>query len=260
MSDPRLTQFRLLVDPPRDGAWNMAVDEYLLGWTSDTGQCGWRFYQWTEATLSLGYFQDHREREAHAPSRPCPLVRRASGGGAILHDAELTYSLTVPLEHPLGRRRQWTYETIHRTLVAALSVWGIHAELYGDSGAVEERSTEFLCFSRRSSGDIVTGDVKIAGSAQRRAANAVLQHGSILLRRSEAAPELPGLLETTGAAIGIPDLIDAWQPRLAEVLQVGWRREGLRGDEEEQVSRIVDRKYGNLAWTEKARRRDRKGA
>ena len=103
----------------------MAVDEYLLGWTSRTGSCCWRFYQWDEPTLSLGYFQEYRDRDGHVASRECSVVRRASGGGAILHDRELTYCLTVPSDHPLGRRRQWTYEAVHRTLIAVLADWGI---------------------------------------------------------------------------------------------------------------------------------------
>ncbi|HEY1784986.1 MAG TPA: lipoate--protein ligase family protein, partial [Pirellulales bacterium] len=84
---------RLLVDAPASGAWNMAVDEALVDDAAERGTCWLRFYGWSEPTLSLGYFQGHAERLVHRPSRHCPLVRRASGGGAILHDAEITYCL-----------------------------------------------------------------------------------------------------------------------------------------------------------------------
>ena len=74
----------------------MAVDEALVDDAAARGTCWLRFYGWAEPTLSLGYFQGHEERLAHRPSRQCPVVRRMSGGGAILHDAEITYSLAIP--------------------------------------------------------------------------------------------------------------------------------------------------------------------
>ncbi len=101
-----MIEFRLLIDPPAPGAWNMAVDEVLLDWSAQSGGYAWRFYRWDEPTLSLGYFQPYEDRQRHPPSRACPAVRRATGGGAILHDAELTYSLAVPAGSPLANRRQ----------------------------------------------------------------------------------------------------------------------------------------------------------
>jgi lipoate-protein ligase A len=232
----------------------MAVDEYLLGWTSRAGGCCWRFYQWDEPTLSLGYFQDYGDRDRHVSSRECPVVRRASGGGAILHDHELTYCLTVPSDHPLGRRRQWTYEAIHRTLIFVLARFGIQARLYGNSRIDDGKTSDFLCFNRRSAGDVVVADAKIAGSAQRRVADAVLQHGSVLLARSPVAPELPGLCDVTGEAIEPGDLMDAWRQRLAEILNFQWRTGSLSQEEEDQVARIVAEKYGHSSWITKCRR------
>lgn len=249
-----LTECRLIVDPPGGGAWNMAVDEHLLGWTAETGCCCWRFYRWEEATLSLGYFQQYEERGSHDASRECPVVRRASGGGAIVHDKEVTYSLTVPSEHPLGRRRQWTYEAIHQTLITVLSTWGIQAGLYGRQEESEKKSGEFLCFNRRSSGDVVVGDVKVAGSAQRRVAEAVLQHGSVLLRRSSAAPELAGVDDMAGTTTAPDVLMDVWLQRLAEVLRFQWQQDSLSAEEKGYVARIVAEKYGHASWTEKRKR------
>lgn len=254
MSDFPVTECRLLVDPPGGGAWNMAVDEYLLGWTSQSGCCCWRFYQWAEPTLSLGYFQQYAERSGHAASLGCAVVRRSSGGGAILHDHELTYSLTVPADHPLGRRRQWTYKAIHRTLIAVLWKSGIEANLFGASELGVEKSNDFLCFKRRSAGDIVVGDVKIAGSAQRRVADAVLQHGSVLLERSSAAPELAGLNEITCKTLEPGDLQHAWRDQLSEVLRFRWCEDELLAEEQDHIARIVAEKYGHPSWTEKRRR------
>jgi lipoate-protein ligase A len=254
MPDIPVTECRLLVDPAGDGAWNMAVDEHLLGWTSQSGCCCWRFYRWAEPTLSLGYFQQYGERDEHATSLGCPIVRRASGGGAILHHHELTYSLTVPAGHPLGSRRQWTYKAIHRTLIDVLSKLGIEARLFGDCTVGEGKLNDFLCFNRRCSGDIVVGDVKIAGSAQRRAADAVLQHGSVLLGRSPAAPELAGLNEITGKTMEPGDLMHVWRDQLAAVLGFRWHEEQLTEEEEDHIAKIVTEKYQDSSWTEKRRR------
>src|SRR5438445_617792 len=82
---------RLIHDLPGDGPWNMAVDEALLEDAARSGRPTLRFYGWAEPTLSLGYFQPYAQRASHPPSSRCAVVRRPTGGGAILHDAELTY-------------------------------------------------------------------------------------------------------------------------------------------------------------------------
>ncbi len=87
-----MQQCRLIVDPPQAGAWNMAVDEALLESAVAGGLPVFRLYQWSEPTLSLGYFQAVADRQQHPASHGCPLVRRRSGGGAILHAHELTYA------------------------------------------------------------------------------------------------------------------------------------------------------------------------
>ena len=113
-----MTSVRLLIDAQEGGAWNMAVDHALLETAAETGAITLRFYEWTPATLSLGYFQPVADRLQHAASAACPIVRRSTGGGAIVHDQELTYSLVAPvssrfgaeasaLATSLGRSRPW---------------------------------------------------------------------------------------------------------------------------------------------------------
>ena len=96
------TVCHLIVDAPADGAWNMAADEALLHTVSNTETPVLRFYQWQSPTLSLGYFQSYADRNQHAASLEADVVRRLSGGGAILHDQELTYSLVLPGSNPLA--------------------------------------------------------------------------------------------------------------------------------------------------------------
>ena len=192
---------RLFIDPPASGAWNMAVDETLLESAADGGGFSLRFYRWQEPTLSLGYFQQYDDRWQHAASLNCPAVRRATGGGAILHDREITYSIAVPPGHRLAVKHIALYETIHAALIDVLAGYGIHASLCQAKAGKCGRSQPFLCFQRRSPGDVLLSDVKIAGSAQRRCRGAVLQHGSVLLARSPAAPELPGLAEVAAISL-----------------------------------------------------------
>lgn len=247
MFDGGMHDCRLILDTGSPGPWNMAVDEFLLEWCGRTGACCWRFYGWSEPTLSLGYFQTYSDRWQHAASRHAPVVRRASGGGAILHDDELTYSLAVPLEHPLGRRRLELYRAVHTTLIEVLADRGIRADLWQDD-PTGRQPQPFLCFQRRSSGDVVFGTAKVAGSAQRRSAAAVLQHGSILLRRSPAAPELDGLSDLTGETLAASSLATAWLPRLAGRLELDWHEFPLETDELQSVDLLVAGKYGTDRW------------
>src|SRR4051812_39191932 len=128
-----MVALRFICDPPASGPWNMAVDEALLETAAATGLATLRFYQWSEPTLSLGYFQNIDQRAHHAPSADCPVVRRSSGGGAIVHDRELTYSLAVPEILPSHSRASELYEKCHSAFIAALNDFGVTATLYRDA-------------------------------------------------------------------------------------------------------------------------------
>ncbi len=251
----------------------MAVDEVLLDRAARDALCTLRLYRWKEPTLSLGYFQSLEERQRHPASLACPVVRRPSGGGAIVHDIELTYALAVPASLGWARRRDDLYRVVHQSLIHVLGAWGIPASLYGGLGQAAEGSMAllgqrpsrlgipertaratcyrdpFLCFQRRAPGDVVVGDCKVAGSAQRRLAGAVLQHGSILLGRSAAAPELPGLERWMGKAVDAHRLAEAWIKVLGPALELDLRPSPLSRDEEAQVRHLAERKYGSPVWT-----------
>ena len=248
--------FLLLLDPPASGAWNMAVDEALLEAAAADGQCTLRFYRWAEPTLSLGYFQAYADRWQHEPSSRSAVVRRVSGGGAILHDIELTYSLAVPDHHPVTIDRLGFYQAVHTALIEVLAQWGIGATMFvrpeaiGETPAPQEKRQPFLCFQRRSPGDVLVGEAKVAGSAQRRCRGAVLQHGSVLLARSPAAPELDGLKELVGKAIAPEQLAEAWLARLAETLAIAWQRGGLSDTQRRRAAMLAAEKYATPNWTE----------
>lgn len=241
---------RLLIDAPRPGAWNMAIDEMLLARAGRTQQCCWRFYQWSEPTLSLGYFQRYADRQMHAASRDCAVVRRSTGGGAILHDHELTYSLTVGAGHSLCNSAAELYRRIHGTLIDVLGRLDTSARLHEGSAATSANEP-FLCFARRSTGDLVLNEHKICGSAQRRHKGAILQHGSVLLARTDAAPELSGLRESARVELSAEQLIDLWLPALSQSLGVTFERDELTAEELHEAEHIVADKHGALAWIER---------
>jgi lipoate-protein ligase A len=198
---------RVIIDPlPGSGRWNMAVDEALLESAVAGGGGTTRWYRWEEATLSLGYFQPPQDALRDRRFAGLPVVRRLTGGGAIVHQYELTYSCVLPASHPLAGNWRALYTTVHETMVHVLSGLGFNARLRGTADGA--RRAEFLCFGRGDDFDVIMGGSKVLGSAQRRRKGAVLQHGSLLLRRSEWTCEFPGIFDCAGRVVSEADLTE----------------------------------------------------
>lgn len=180
------------------GRYNMAVDKHLLELAMNSSIPFVRIYRWRVPTISLGYFQPP-DVSVEDRWTACPRVRRLTGGGAILHDQELTYSVLIPASHPLHADPYRLYETVHRGIIALLTDCGATARLRSDV-PFEQTEDGFLCFLRRDPNDVVTDSRsgrtdKVIGSAQRRRKGTILQHGSILLRQSALTTELPGICD-----------------------------------------------------------------
>ncbi len=171
------------------------------------------------------------------------------GRGAIVHDREITYSLVVPTGHPLVANAPELYQLLHRTLIEALGDWQIAAKICPGADTISPAKEPFLCFQRRASGDVLLGDAKVAGSAQCRRRGAVLQHGSVLLEKSPAVPELFGIIDLGGKVISHHDLASAWRDRLARVCHTCWQPEPLAGVEIARAAQIVGEIYGQPGWT-----------
>src|SRR5262245_36953745 len=116
---------RLLPDTVANGATNMASDDVLLR-AAASGQPSLRFYGWSEATLSLGYFQSAAQRLAVPLLRDLPFVRRPTGGDALVHHHELTYCLAVPSEQLHRSTPAWL--TVHAVIATALAEFGVDAQ------------------------------------------------------------------------------------------------------------------------------------
>jgi len=241
---------RLILDDARSGAWNMAADQWLMENCAATGEATLRFYRWSEPTVSLGYFQSIELRHGHPSSRECPIVRRTTGGGAIVHDAELTYCLTLPVVDRVDSKLTECYELVHQELIEVLAQKGVTATLVGDAGT-REPYPPFLCFQRRAPQDVLVSQQKILGSAQKRRQGVLLQHGSLLLAKSTEAPELPGLSELTGQELNAEEIIASWSQRLLNALS--WKATEFQWGPREikEIRTIAETKFANPTWTGK---------
>ena len=211
---PMSGTLRLLIDPPCDGAGNMAVDEAILQ-AVGRGQAPptLRMYRWSEPTLSVGYSQACEDiAAAGAEVQALPLVRRPTGGGGIVHADELTYSLVLPVSAG-GTGPAEIYRRMNAAIISAVESLtgkpGALRELGRDAAAGAARPRPFYCFDRRSRNDLLAGTDKLAGAAQRRTGRAVLQHGSLILRRAFPAQPSSSLAELAGREVSFEETADA---------------------------------------------------
>lgn len=192
----RIAGWRLLEDGAGDGPFNMAVDEALLAAAQSGGEPTLRLYRWRGPWLSLGYAQPlDPERAEACRAAGVGLVRRVTGGSAVLHGLDLTYAVAAP-EDALPPGLEGSYALVSRALRGALARLGVAA----DAAPLPQRlrgPVPFDCFARLGRDEIEVGGRKLVGSAQRRAGGAVLQHGSIRL-----APDPAGAKGAAGRREG----------------------------------------------------------
>ncbi|MBI5233341.1 MAG: lipoate--protein ligase family protein [Deltaproteobacteria bacterium] len=176
-----MKSWRLILDGPDLGSSNMAGDEAILA-TAERGLSSGRiptptlrFYEWDVPTISIGYPQE----ASPFLDAAVPLVRRITGGGAVLHHMELTYSLVSHTAHPFfsnGSRK--AYSSISGAIVSALKDLGIEADIVTTKLDAGQRD---VCFFFPSRYEVAVNGKKLVGSSQRRLKHAFLQHGFIVL-------------------------------------------------------------------------------
>ncbi len=182
------------------GARNMAVDHVLFESARLGGRPILRFYRWTPACLSLGRNQPARGRydlEGRVPG--CDIVRRPTGGLAVFHDQELTYSVACPVG-ALGSPRT-TYRRVHEAIARGLASLGVPATVSATDVSTTPSPADPLgvCFAAPAEGEILAAAGKLVGSAQRTEARTILQHGSILIDGSQDRAAAPAGRSRPGA-------------------------------------------------------------
>ncbi len=227
-----------------------------------------RLYQWSAPSFSIGAFQrldpnwlarfeNPREQDAIV------LVRRVTGGRGLLHDREMTYAVIAGTEDPLfsGGIKE-TFYAIATGLLAGLETLGVVASVHRPSKKKQgSQSKDPLCFSSTSWYEIVVGDKKLIGSAQRRWRRHFLQQGSLMTEKSQIAlhdNEALNLSFVSEHQVTLSELLPALpsQAQAAEALKSGFEKAlGLHfisarptAYELALVERLVTEKYGNPDW------------
>jgi lipoyl(octanoyl) transferase len=177
-----MRQWRLIIDSPQPGPVNMAVDEAILQAVSaGTSLPTLRIYAWEPFCLSIGYGQRIADADTERiAERGWDVVRRPTGGRAILHGDELTYSVALPIDDPLAQGDVVeSYRRISEALIAALKHLGMMPE--SEKQAKGNHSLGPVCFEVPSHYEITVGGKKLIGSAQVRRKQGILQHGTLPL-------------------------------------------------------------------------------
>lgn len=280
--------WRLLVTPPARGAWNMALDQAILehiGRGESTPTL--RLYAWEPACLSLGHAQPFSDVDVNRlEARGWEVVRRITGGRAILHTDELTYSVIAPNDEPIiaGTVLE-SYNRLARTLLLAVKNLDLPVEMQ-EGKSNDNSSSNPVCFEVPSTYEITVDGKKLIGSAQARKKEGVLQHGSLPLTgdlaricealvyenesaREDASKRLLARAATVESALG---RVISWETAAQAFIyafeaqlglshlpqQVLTKRVGLslkRGElsesESKRTDELVKEKYAHAAWTKR---------
>lgn len=263
--------WRLIIDPPQDGPLNMAVDELILSAVGAGEQPPTlRLYGWQPACLSLGYGQPatdaDRERIA---ARGWQIVRRATGGRAILHTDELTYSVTLPLAHPLATGSIVdSYRRLSAALLRALQRLG--ASVDADEKAPGTKLIGPICFEVPSDYEITANGKKLVGSAQMRKQGAALQHGSLPLwgdvaricdalvfvdetvreqAKARVRERAATFADVMGETITWDDAAQAVAGGFAEAFDLAWDKRPLSAAERTRAHELRESRYATEDWT-----------
>jgi len=266
-------QGRLIPWFKADAATQMAVDEALfLSYREEEALPTLRFYGWDPPAISIGRFQRFTAEVNAASCRrlSVDLVRRPTGGRAVLHEAELAYALIFGEEDGLGRTVCETYSRIAQGLLAGLRELGIAAAL--QSGRVEEGRDwlDVACFAAVSRQEILVNGKKLLGSAQLRQGGSVLQHGSLLTEFDPArllmalgrvptpalcaalAARITSCRAVLGRRVETEELIPPLVRGLSRVMGVDFVPGNLTPREWQMVKQLRETKYTTARWNERA--------
>jgi lipoate-protein ligase A len=279
-----MTNWRLLRTPPSTGAWNMAADQAILehihrGESKPT----LRLYAWNPPCLSLGYAQPFKDVDVERlRARGWDVVRRMTGGRAILHTDELTYSVSGSAEDRiLAGGVLESYNRLSKALLYAVRMLSVPVEVKEYAESPGGQHTNPVCFEAPSTYEITVNGRKLIGSAQARRKEGVLQHGSLPLTgdlaricdalvfedesaREVAKERLLARATTVESALGVGTesafgFGSGWE-RAAQAFVRGFEAElGIRFEagelsqsEIQRAEELVKEKYAHPSWTERS--------
>jgi lipoyl(octanoyl) transferase len=263
-----MRKWRLLWHPDLPGAVQMAIDEALFRLADPETEPALRFYTWREPTLSLGFFQHYKRvvSESFLVHNKIHVVRRITGGRAVLHDREMTYALAGPLQGTFkDQSLKQTYRAIAEALNRGLEKLGIDQPSYSEeTGDAVRESRLPQCFVAVSPYEISGPSArKIIGSAQKRTRDRFLQHGSILLDFDaelqngcilnpdrDISKKVAPLQKLLGREIPLSTLMESFTAAFAEHFDVRIEPSGLT-EQEQHLVQTLTRVYESKDWTER---------
>lgn len=273
--DFKSSDWRIIYDRPAGGAMNMAVDEAILeSVVNGSSLPTLRLYAWEPPCVSLGYAQPVSDVSIEElTKRGYELVRRPTGGRAILHTDELTYSVNGPQDEPrLAGGVLTSYNNLAQALLFALRSLGIPAVSEQRSAAnpkLESNKNNPVCFEVPSTYEITVGGKKIIGSAQARRKGGVLQHGSLPLNgnlirlievlnfpnqksREAAAARLlkkaATIQDVSGDQVSWDTAARAFEDAFSSALNLNLMVENLGNKEKMRAEELIEEKYKNPEW------------
>jgi lipoate---protein ligase len=245
-------KWRLIETKNKEGAWQMAADEAIMLSRADNEVPNTlRFYTWQPSALTVGFFQDIREEIniSEAKKNKIDIIRRYTGGGAVFHDQEITYSIALA-EKDVSVDIAESYKQICNGVIIGLKKTGLDA-----------------IFSPIN--DILINNKKISGSAQTRKKGVVLQHGTILLsvdvKKMFSLLKVPDekikdkLIKTVEERVSsleqelkqkplVEEVIKALSQGFAENFKVEFSQEDLSAKEKVMAEKLKQEKYLNNSW------------
>ncbi len=256
--------WRLIVDAPQSAARNMAIDEAIaIAFSEGKAPATLRLYSWATPSFSIGAFQKlESDYIALLEAQEIDLVRRMTGGRGILHDDELTYSVVAGTAHALfSGGIQGTFQSIAGGLLNGLKAVGVEAAVHAPVRSGRPARKNRLCFDAVSVYEITARGKKLIGSAQRRWKNHFLQHGSLVLKKSNlgtpCSQGLPlnlvsehqiTLFELMNRDPRHDVLCQALKTGFENALSITFKAGGLSRDEENRVQECLQKKYGRRLW------------
>jgi lipoate-protein ligase A len=271
-----LQKWRLITNTSNNAFYNMAVDEAIMILHSQNKvPPTLRFYSWEPAALSLGYFQKAKTEidYQNCQDEGVDLVRRLTGGRAILHDQELTYSIIISEDYKLlSDSIEKSYQQISKGLVSGLQALGIPAELKAvEKGKKTPAGHSAACFDAPSWYEVILDNKKLIGSAQRRKNNVILQHGSLPLaiaakkifrllnysseKQRKRARRIFSAKSTSlnkeGYNFSDSVLEKSLTAGLGQALGVEFERGELTRPEKKLAQKLAEEKYKDQKWTYK---------